>query len=254
MDETSAHEVLLKHGKWIGATDFAKMIAEKRRISERQARTVIRKAYRSNQIKKHVFPDRTVIYGLTEFGPPAINESPARYTKAEMENVKKALEELRCELRFFREPTVKEVACRAGKHPEITKSILYALAPETGWKEPQENVEREAKEVINLAGWLSWKERYEQNPKLEALSNDAISKASATMLRNAEMIAKNYPDLVPAEITLTEIRWPEETKMQWYRIFGSEAPSPQYWVTGRGFVPIQELRDIPNYRKLLRSF
>lgn len=70
MEETSPREVLLRHGKWITAKDFAKLIANKRDVSERQAKTLISKAYRNKEIKKHIFSDRTVIYGLAELGPP----------------------------------------------------------------------------------------------------------------------------------------------------------------------------------------
>lgn len=234
MDETSPREVLLKYGKWIGATDFAKLIAKERNVSERQAKTLISKAYGDSQIKKHNFPDRTVIYGLTEFGPPTNEVSPATCTKAEVENVRKALEDLRCELRFFIEPTVKQVACRAGKHPELVESILYALAPETRWKEPQEHAEREAKDAINLAGWLRWKQKGERNSQLEALSTEAINNASKDTERRAQDILENYPDLVP-KVNGTELQWPEETKKKWRQIFSSEPPPPQYWGIGVGF-------------------
>lgn len=75
MDKTSPREVLLSYGKWIGATEFANLISKKKQISERQAKTLITKAYRKNEVKKHVFSDRRVIYGLTEFGPPTSNLS-----------------------------------------------------------------------------------------------------------------------------------------------------------------------------------
>jgi hypothetical protein len=71
MEETSPREVLLKHGKWIGSTDFVELVARKRGISGRWAKKLITDAYLKKDIKKHIFPDRTVIYGLTEFGPPA---------------------------------------------------------------------------------------------------------------------------------------------------------------------------------------
>jgi hypothetical protein len=235
MDKTSPREVLLSYGKWIGSTDFAKLIADKRNISERQAKTDISKACGEKQIIRHVFSDRTVIYGLTEFGPPtseAINHS---ICKPEVESVRKVLEKLRCELRFFKEPTVKQVACRAGMSPETVESILYALAPKTGWEEPQENAEKGAEDAINLAGWLCWKQKGEQNSQLEELSAEAINNASKDIERRAQDILRMYPDLVPV-VDRTELQWPEETKRKWRQIFGKQPPSPQYWGAGAAFI------------------
>jgi hypothetical protein len=70
MEKSSPKEVLLIYGRWIGSTEFVKLVARKNGKSERWAKKLIADAYRDKQIKKHVFPDRTVIYGLTEFGPP----------------------------------------------------------------------------------------------------------------------------------------------------------------------------------------
>src|SRR3990170_5464227 len=75
MEDISPREILSKHGKWIGATEFAKLVAEKRSITERQAKNLMSEAYHAKEIKKHVFSDRTVIYGLTEFGPPVSSVS-----------------------------------------------------------------------------------------------------------------------------------------------------------------------------------
>jgi hypothetical protein len=113
-------------------------------------------------------------------------EDVKKEAEAERRIVRAAMEELRSEFRFFKEPTVNDVACRAGKHPEIVKSILYALAPETRWKEPQEHAEREAKDAINLAGWLRWKQKGERNSQLEALSTEAINNASKDTERRAQ--------------------------------------------------------------------
>jgi len=223
MVETSPQEVLLNHGRWIGASDFAKLIANKRNVSERQARIDIRKAYENKEIKKHVFWDRTVIYGLDEFGPPTNETSTANFTNSQVENVRKALEESRCELAFFREPSVKEVAYRVGKIPEVVKPILYALAPETGWKEPDNNAERDAKDAINIAGWLLLREKGEQNYELEALLNQKLNKASKDTLRRAQAIRRNCPNLIP-KVALDDIVWPEETKMRWHQVFGTAPP------------------------------
>jgi len=252
MDEVSPREVLLKHGRWVGATEFAKLVAEKRSVSDRQAKTLISKAYFDREIRKHVFPDRTVIYGLAEFGPPTGEATHIDAGAPEVEWVRKGLEDLRFEFRFFREPTVKEVACRVGMRPEIVESVLYELAPKTGWEEPHENAEKMAVDVINLAGWLCWKQRNEQNPQMQALADREIGRASKETLRRAQKIVENYPDLVPS-VSLQEIVWPEKTKSMWTEVFGSEAPSP-FWETDAGFVSLEELSKKPAYRQLLRDF
>jgi hypothetical protein len=38
------------------------------------AQTYVSKAYKKGEIKKHTFQDRSVIYGLDEFGPPVQKE------------------------------------------------------------------------------------------------------------------------------------------------------------------------------------
>jgi len=251
MDEGSPREVLLKHGRWVGATEFARLVANERNVSERQAKTLISKAYLDHKIKKHIFPDRTVIYGLSEFGPPTSEVTHGGLSKLEVESVKKVLDELRCEFRFLKEPTVKKVACRVGMRPEIVESVLYELAPKTGWEEPNENAEKMAEDVINLAGWLCWKRRNEQNPQMQALADREIGRASKETLRRAQRIVENYPDLAPS-VSLQEIVWPKKTKEVWTEVFGSEAPSP-FTETGAGFVSVKELLKRPAYRHLFRG-
>ena len=247
MEKTSPREVLLRHGKWITAKDFVKLFAAKRNVSDRQAKTLISEAYRNKEIKKHIFSDRTVIYGLTEFGPPTspvslVEDSLKDLQKAEAEqkNVMDAIKELRRELRFFREPTVDEVAVKTGRDPETVKPLLYALAQSTGWKpQSQEQAKMEAEDAINLTCWLCWKEKGEQNPELEAFSKEALNNASVDTFRRAKNILTNYPELVPKftptamflepspKAGLTELRWPEETKVKWRHVFSSELPPPQ---------------------------
>jgi len=125
--------------------------------------------------------------------------------EAEQKDVMDAMEELRRELRFFREPTVDEVALKTGRKLETVKPLLYSLAPKTGWKpQSQERAEKEAKDTINLAGWLCWKEKsgylnpkLEDQSRLEDQSKEAVNNASADMHRRAQNILTNYPDLVP---------------------------------------------------------
>ena len=251
MINASPREVLLRHGRWIGASDFAKLVADKRGVSERHAKTLISKAYSDGEIKKHNFPDRTVIYGLAEFGPPTSEPIRLGIGEPEVERVRKALEELRCEFKFFIEPTAEQVACRAGKLPTVVEPVLYALANDTGW-EPQENPEGEAQHAINVAGWLIWGESKDQDPKMQTIANKEINKASKSTLRRAQMIAQNYPTLA-AKVSFTQIVWQEETKSKWTEIFNSKDPSP-FYKTSEGFMSSKELANTPAYRSLLRTF
>ena len=70
MEKISPDEILRKQGKWIESSKFVKIVADKRNVSLRQARNIIKNE--KKEITKHVFSDRTVIYGLPEFGPPTL--------------------------------------------------------------------------------------------------------------------------------------------------------------------------------------
>ena len=129
----------------------------------------------------------------------------------------------------------KEVACEVGKHPRLVEGALYALAPQTGWREPNEHAEREVEDAVNLAGWLLWKQKGVQDARLEALSADAIATASPDTEKRAQAILRNYPELVP-RINRAELEWPEQAKVKWRQIFGTEPPAPVYWGAG-AFIP-----------------
>ncbi len=200
MDKTSPREILLVFGKWIGSTDFAKLVAEKKNVSERQAKNLISQAYRHKEIRKHIFSDRTVIYGLAEFGPPTNNTDSENYTyqqadlqdpkmipnkhfteikflnenilqeKGQLKEIITIIEELQDELSFFREPTINEIALRASIAPEILRPFLMTLAAQQKWKiQSQQQAESKARDAINLAGWLDWNEKDERNPSMEGL-------------------------------------------------------------------------------------
>lgn len=75
--------ILRKHGTWIESSEFIKLIAKKRGVQDRQAYNILKEAVdnKSSQFEKeiirHVFSDRTVIYGLPEFGPPIMEKEKA---------------------------------------------------------------------------------------------------------------------------------------------------------------------------------
>jgi hypothetical protein len=76
MERISPDEILRRHGKWVESSKFAELVAKKRNVGSRQARNIIKRE--SKEIIKHVFSDRTVIYGLPEFGPPKFKNSKGK--------------------------------------------------------------------------------------------------------------------------------------------------------------------------------
>jgi len=155
------------------------------------------------------------------------------------EAVEKAVNELRHQLYFLREPTVKEVATKVGKTPETVRPILYELAPKIGWREQEsQEAEREAEEAINLAGWMSWMAKGEQNAELYAMAQEAIRKAPSNIIERAKKIVENLPQLAPEAKSASYSgdsrsriwtsagleAWPEETKRAWKEVFLKEPP------------------------------
>lgn len=65
----SPAEILLGHGKWIDSSGFVKLVSQKRQVTERQAYNLIKEAHSKKEIIRATLPDRTVLYGLSEFGP-----------------------------------------------------------------------------------------------------------------------------------------------------------------------------------------
>lgn len=68
MSNVSVADILKIHGKWIESSEFIESIRDKLKISERQAYRLVK---RDKQILKLVLSDRTVLYGLPEFGLPS---------------------------------------------------------------------------------------------------------------------------------------------------------------------------------------
>ncbi len=70
MSNVSVAEMLKILGKWTKSKPFAEFVAEKKRISERQAYNLIKKAWENHEIIKETLRNRVVLYGLAEFGQP----------------------------------------------------------------------------------------------------------------------------------------------------------------------------------------
>lgn len=138
--------------------------------------------------------------------------------------VKKILEELRHELCHYREPTLNEVALQTGYlSPQLRDYLTLA-----DWKnESKKESKRVAEQAINLAGWLNYRKTGDLSPMLISLSQKAIDSASMFALKKAQIIIANYPELVP-KVDLKGLKWPEETKVKWVRIFGDDPPISQF--------------------------
>jgi hypothetical protein len=164
----------------------------------------------------------------------------AEFDPSLMEPVEKAVEELRRQLYFLREPTVMEVAVKVGKTPETARLMLYEMAAKIGWREQSgEEAEKEAEEAINLAGWMKWRAEDGQNHKLAEMAQEAMCTASPHIVKRAEKILKNFPELAPeakpshskrdgessfyTSAGLSE--WPEEAKKAWRKVFLKKPPT-----------------------------
>lgn len=69
MRTISVAEVLKMYGKWIEASEFASLVADKLYVSERQAYNLVKEAVKDKEVLRVVLPNRSVLYGLPEFGP-----------------------------------------------------------------------------------------------------------------------------------------------------------------------------------------
>ncbi len=67
MNIISPDEMLKKYGKWINRDKFINLVAQERHVGNRQAWNIIKK---ESHAIKHVYTDRSTVYGLEEFGPP----------------------------------------------------------------------------------------------------------------------------------------------------------------------------------------
>jgi hypothetical protein len=140
--------------------------------------------------------------------------------------VGRALDELRREFRFFREPTLKEVVLKSGcaDMGYLKSGLRFGHWIERSYQDAK----RIGEQAINLAGLLKFQEGGELNPQVASFTRDALETASLDSVLRAQIILKNCPDLVP-QVVGNELRWPEETKKAWIRVFGCEPPAAKSW-------------------------
>jgi hypothetical protein len=145
--------------------------------------------------------------------------------KYEVGTVRQALEDLRREFAFLREPTFNEVALKSGCMDSSTVRIGLTLG---SWKcKSAEEAEWTAEKAIDLAGWLKVKEKGDLDPRLIKSANKAIEAASIDVVKKAQDILRNYPELV-ADVTVKGVSWPDEMKTKWVKVFGCAPPIPRY--------------------------
>ena len=149
MSNISVAEILKIYGKWIRSEDFVNLVSEKLNISPRHAYNKIKKALKNGEILKETLPDRTVIYGLPEFGeipkdyrekhgekeieltiklPPLDEEERQREAELRYIAEKYELENLKLRLKFLEELRTIKIK---GKNIEDIKEQLPKLIIET---------------------------------------------------------------------------------------------------------------------------
>ncbi len=130
-------------------------------------------------------------------------------SQAEFFQVKKAVDELRREFGFLREPTFNEVALKSGILNTQKLRLDLVLC---GWKEEsEETVKRTAEHALNLAAWLTYREKSEQTLPLKVLCKKFIDSAYLDTIRKAQIIIKECPECVP-QVESDQLKWPEGTK------------------------------------------
>jgi hypothetical protein len=168
--------------------------------------------------------DELTEYALKKPSEPKRQERPSSFV-LELGKVRRAVEQLRREFCFFREPTFNEVVLKSGCLDAQTVRVGLTLA---GWKEQSIEAAKWTAEIaINLSAWLRFKSG-KMDPPLIAIANEAIDKAPIVAMEKAQLILKTYPPLVPT-INSTELSWPDETKQKWIQLFGSDPPPEQRW-------------------------
>jgi len=99
MSNISVAEILKMHEKWIKSKDFVNLVSEKLKVTDRQAYNKIKEATEKGEILRVALPNRTVIYGLPEFGMPnleskLIEEELFKLRKSRIEFLKEKIKEV----------------------------------------------------------------------------------------------------------------------------------------------------------------
>lgn len=149
--------------------------------------------------------------------------------KNKLDKVSEALQVLRREFRYFREPSFNEVALKAGCLD--TNTVRVALAFSLWSQQNFEDAKRTAEDALNLACWLRFMEKKRLSsvdPDLIEFAHKVIDSAALSVIKKAQLIRKEYPNLIP-KVGLNGLIWPKQTKRKWKQVFGDEPPEPPVW-------------------------
>ncbi len=101
----------------------------------------------------------------------------------------------------------------------------------SNWVEQSyEDAKHVGEQAINLSGLLALRDKGELNSQLTSFIKHALETASLESIVRAQSVLQYCPRLIP-QIYENELRWPEETKKEWIRIFGCKPLSPITWTS-----------------------
>jgi hypothetical protein len=145
MGKITVREILLKKGSWTKSSDLVHLVSKERNVTLRQAYNLIKESYKQKEILKHIFRDGTVIYGLSEFGPPISIESKKRKLIKEPPLwIKQFFEHKDIIMRIIGEQDQNELA----KVPQATLNFLKADLPS--------EIKKEFPELEKLENTIKW--------------------------------------------------------------------------------------------------
>lgn len=169
--------------------------------------------------------DQSSEYALKNQSKSKNDESVRKFSLV-LQRIWCALEELRHEFRFLREPSFNEVVLRAQCFDKSRVDMALTLK---GWRESTlDRCKYVAEKTLTLAAWLRYEDSGEDNHKLLALSKECINATSIESIQKAQFMLKTYPELIP-QVGSNMLIWPEETKTKWVEVFNEEPPAPQTW-------------------------
>lgn len=190
----SVADILRMHGKWIEASEFTKLVTKKQNISDRHAYRKIKQACKEKEIRRVVYPDRSVVYGLSEWRP----------FREQVQVVKKTIKQWK--KIAFRQPTPLEIANETGISPREAEALARKTKDKTGWAMPNEAVKQSAAEKFGEVGVCAARKRdgtisdfdYEKYPD------------DPEILEKAERFRKEHPEMLPKFDEDGKPYWPEE--------------------------------------------
>ena len=137
-------------------------------------------------------------------GPPQQitkqEQGPRGFTEdtGEDDQLIKAIEELRKdELKFFRDPSINEIAVKVKMDPKDVEYFLDRFGWKLHWKKwNHSDAAREARELLELAGLLLWKNKEERDASLSAYFTCAINDATSVgLLPEDKIFSRTIPNL-----------------------------------------------------------